>query len=691
MSGPAATPGPRIPWIGGVANSHPPSDAEVARRMIKYVLCALNPVAAALCLLTAFVVTRRKVLGHVRSWWLLIVGGAVTLAMLWVGAGHGYTAPWREIAGALTGSPLPQGATATATALAAERWQRWILGQVPLSVSIAIVWAGVVAWQRRRYQAVWREKRAPQPFMSGRAARRAHKEAEAEEVVKRSRARREQDQSPTAWMRQSAPFGIDPEGHPVRWEGAWFRSHIVVTGPTGYGKSTTLLRLVWIALMSFRSAGMALIVLDLKGDRTFARIVSIIARMSKRSAHTVSLFGSTAYINPLAHGTANEVVSRVMESLGTMREGGFSDAFHRTNGILHLKRVVEALDQLIEAGPAVTGKHWRRRLPDLASLMDVEELEKASLLMHGQQRRQLERHLQRIKVRRTLAESVEGMAGRVRALAETEAGRICGADEWVDVDELVRRGDVLILSLDAARDAESARAVGTMVIRDLTRLWAELDDEDWPEKTGRRAVLMLDEFSAIGGDTLRDCFERSRGGGGVVITSAQNDAAFSSISDEFAAVVWDNSDVHILHRQRSSAPDRAEHIGTESSWQETMQTAENRDPLGGMTQGTGVGTVRNVQAFIVHPDELKSLQTGQVVLVTPTGVHRVAVTPIQVQESEEPDHETTTDTETPPETVFRAFMPQPPASDSDVEPEAQAAEPEVEEWVIDEDGTRIPR
>ncbi|WP_284306026.1 type IV secretory system conjugative DNA transfer family protein [Mobilicoccus caccae] len=676
----------------------------------------------------------------------MTLAGLVLLPLLFgLGAGRIYVSPWREMAAVVARGGLmlrDGGAVRVLGGLVQERWLLWLWGQIPLGIGMALVICGLVLSRRRRFRPTWRVHRPDySTHLTGTKAAKAHERAKkiaASPPASTTDAAREQDDEQGSsslvarlaarvrrtqgasrpgeagtWTDSAALFGIDEAGEPVLWRGSWFLSHVVVTGPTGLGKTTTLLRLLWIALLGLRGARIGVVLIDLKGSKAFARSVKWLAALADRRCAVVSLSGPSAHVNPLRHGSSQEVTSRLMEALATMKDGGFSDPYHRSNGLNWLRMSLQALDQLIERGLArKDGTQWKRTLGDLLLLMEVEELARIRPQLVDPVKAKVGKRVARAAKDRDYRSSVGGMIARIETLAESEAGRLSVEDEHtVDIDTFVREAGVLVFSLDAQVDADSARALSTLVVKDLTRLFAQLDDEEWPDRTGGRTLLMLDEFGAIGGETLRDCFERSRSGGGCTILSAQTDAAFSAVSDEFAESVWDNAGIHILHRQRGSASARAEHIGTEASWQETIQVTEDSDIFGSVAPGTGVGSLRRVEEFIVHPKELRKLGTGQVILVEPEGVHRVAVTKIDDLPGEDspeaPSGESNTPDEDAPDTseqaapqapsfaeLFAAPPLQPRVEAPKASTTAQASEEEStgdedEEWIETPEGERI--
>src|SRR5699024_1423410 len=102
--------------------------------------------------------------------------------------------------------------------------------------------------------------------------------------------------------------------------------------------------------------------------------------------------------------------------------------------------------------------------------------------------------------------------------------------------QAIRDGDVVLFNLDAARDAQAARQIGNLAIQDAQAALSELGAEKWhegtplsrfgrPRPTGpvqmRMQLLIVDEFSALGGTLLQNLFERARSNGGAVILATQ--------------------------------------------------------------------------------------------------------------------------------------------------------------------------
>ena len=75
------------------------------------------------------------------------------------------------------------------------------------------------------------------------------------------------------------------------------------------------------------------------------------------------------------------------------------------------------------------------------------------------------------------------------------------------------------------------------------------------------------------------------------------------------------SKTFVLHQQYGeSADDYAKAIGTRAGRKETIQVMEDATLAGAEYAGSGVGSLRDVQQFIIDPNEMKQLSRGQVIV-----------------------------------------------------------------------------
>ena len=128
-------------------------------------------------------------------------------------------------------------------------------------------------------------------------------------------------------------------------------------------------------------------------------------------------------------------------------------------------------------------------------------------------------------------------------------------------------------------------------------------------------LIAIDEFSALGSDNTIALLARGREAGASVLLATQELADLDRAARGLRDQVLGNTAVKIAHRQDvpASAQAIAQMAGTEMVWDHTYRIA--RRPLLG-AHDTGAGTRRQVERFVIHPNVIKSLPTGEAVLIT---------------------------------------------------------------------------
>ena len=127
------------------------------------------------------------------------------------------------------------------------------------------------------------------------------------------------------------------------------------------------------------------------------------------------------------------------------------------------------------------------------------------------------------------------------------------------------------------------------------------------------ATVAVDEFSALGSDQLLQLLARGREAGISVLLATQELSDLERAARGFRDQVLGLTALKIVHRQDvpSSAQTIAEMAGTERVWEQTQQIRGLFAPA-----GASRGTRREVEQFIIHPNEVKALATGQAVMLT---------------------------------------------------------------------------
>ena len=410
-----------------------------------------------------------------------------------------YLRPWLDVGDATSSNARKAGELGPALShLVSTSWARWIVDQLPLAAGLALLVGGVVMWRREKYRAYWREEDDEPDALwtqtSEKAARKAHRKAEATRMPAVT--------ASTPFADLAMKFGVDENRRLFPITGQYLRSHVLVISPTGYGKSTILTKFLQGWIVQWAPRRLPTILIDLKGDPDLRATVRAMAYDTGRDCAEVTLDADTDTYNCIAHGTPPEVASRVLSALADARDGGFTEPHHRVVGQRWLNLAVAVLDGLIAAdAPRRDKQPWRRDMHHLAELMIPSQLAAHAGAIDGSLRTRADELFAEIAAEKDLRKSISGMRQRLANLVETGAGHIMvQAEDGVDLEAIIRKGDVAIFSLSSARNAEAVQTLGNLLIKDLTSVFARLEQEKWAKKNDARVAVVIDEWSALSGN-----------------------------------------------------------------------------------------------------------------------------------------------------------------------------------------------
>jgi conjugal transfer pilus assembly protein TraD len=216
--------------------------------------------------------------------------------------------------------------------------------------------------------------------------------------------------------------------------------------------------------------------------------------------------------------------------------------------------------------------------------------------------------------------AIRGLQTRLAVVTESHTGAYLlppgaahGAPE-IDLRAALSGPEVVVFSLNSSRYGRLASQIGTLVVQDLVAASGDRLARATGGRALDRAVIGIDEFSALGAEHVIALLARGRESGLCVLLATQELADLERAAPGLRDQVLGVTAIKIAHRQ--DVPDSAHTIaqmaGTEKRWDETHQIG--RRLLGGYE--TGRGTRRQVEQFIVHPNEIKSLRTGEAVVIS---------------------------------------------------------------------------
>jgi conjugal transfer pilus assembly protein TraD len=395
-------------------------------------------------------------------------------------------------------------------------------------------------------------------------------------------------------------LGTDPAGRPVHLRDAQLAAHALIVGASGSGKTTTLLAILGDQIRR----GNPVIAIDMKGSPGFAAQLRRAADAAGRELRVWTPDGPSHW-NPLAHGNFTELKDKLI----------LTERFSEPHYMRAAERYVQSVLQVLHAahpGQAAT-------LDEVVSMMEPRRL--ATVLRRVP--RPLGDRVQDYLASLTTDQlsGVRGLGTRLALLSESSAGPHLApgpASTTIDLHRALDGGEVVLFSLNSSVYGKLAAQLGALAIQDVTSASGHR-----LESLGRPlplAIVAIDEFSALGADNLLALLARGREAGTGVLAATQEFADLERAGHGFRDQVVGISAVKIVHRQEvpASAQMIAQMAGTERFWEETRQL---RGPFTGA--GGSRGTRRQAERFVVHPNEIKTLRTGEAMLLTKSPVAKV--------------------------------------------------------------------
>jgi conjugal transfer pilus assembly protein TraD len=390
-------------------------------------------------------------------------------------------------------------------------------------------------------------------------------------------------------------LGVTRRGRPVSLEDRELSAHALILGASGAGKTTAL---VTILDQQIRR-GTPVIAIDMKGSPTFAAQLGRAAAAAGRPFKLWTPDGP-GFWNPLQHGNATEGKDKL---ICTER---FSEPHYQRAA----ERYVQSLLQVLRhahPGSQVT-------LDDVVRFMDPKRLPRLLRNVPPDLAARVQDY--RSGLTPDQLSAIRGLQTRLAVITEADAGAYLrpAGPGTIDLCSALDGPEVVLFSLNSSRYGKFAAQLGTMVVQDLICTTGLRLEHTAPGARLRPALIAIDEFSGIGGEHVVALFARGREAGVGALVATQEMADLDRAGHGVRDQVIGNTALKLVLRQDvpASAHTVAQIAGTERVWEETRQIG------GGLLfpGPPGRGTRREVERFIIDPNDVKTLRTGEAVLIS---------------------------------------------------------------------------
>lgn len=363
--------------------------------------------------------------------------------------------------------------------------------------------------------------------------------------------------------------------------------HTLVLGTTGSGKTVTVCNIVESAI----NRSIPVIYIDGKGDDRLGKQVVAYAEKHDRTASLFSMHEEGINYNPLATGGFTSKKDRIIE----LRE--WSEEHYKKLSEGYLQAVFKVMECC----------HMPCNMVSLAAHLDLKQL-KALVREHEASIPNAQKLMDELNQQEQASKSIESLIAEIRNFSASEIGHLFDVSEEkpvLSLDDVLEQKGVAYFSLPALEFPSMAKTLGRLIINDLKATVAKR----WSKGLLTPVYVIFDEFSVFAGEQVLNVINMGRGAGihAVLCTQSLSDiaSARNNNASHFVNQVVGNCNNFILHRQNS--PQDAEMlagvIGTRNTQEFTMQVKEN--------EPTTMGTIKQTKGFIIHPDEIKRLGTGE--------------------------------------------------------------------------------
>jgi len=384
--------------------------------------------------------------------------------------------------------------------------------------------------------------------------------------------------------------------------------HTQVIGGSGAGK-TNLLK---VMIEDRVRRGHGVIFFDFKADMALQDWMTGLSESSGRRDDLMMISMSDPKVshtyNPLQYGSETEITSQIMNSLT------WSESFYRDVAESGLMIIIKAFCYRRDQG----GKSFFLNdlysfLTDASVRMDVLA-EILNLSYPERFKSDLRRVIEELS--NSKKDNYQGLINQISKIMNSTAGEIVSGTPGIEAEfnfkDAIRERKIAYLFMNSLKLKETASIMGKLMLMDLMKTVGSIyDDRNFIKQP---LTLIIDEFASFATPDFGEFIEKARGAGIGVIVAYQSRQSLNSIEGDLALKLNENTATKVVFQVQDS--EDAEWfcglLGTQKVEKETHQAEEGF--FFGDTK-TGMKSVREVEEYVVHPNELKSLKMGQALLV----------------------------------------------------------------------------
>lgn len=403
----------------------------------------------------------------------------------------------------------------------------------------------------------------------------------------------------TAPDKTSVFLGRDESDKRVYLKETFRRSHTQIIGTTNAGKTESVI-LPWI--IKDLENGSGALIIDGKSDvdfldKLYAYVVKTNRQKDFRFFSLVQIDKSHPF-NPFRGGTAQEIAERIFSSFPIE---------HPHFKPIQSKMFLALVTLVTELGFVPSFSIIHRLLTDSLYLTALLEYSKNEDI-----KRLLEAFLK--KSNREKSDEISGLEANLSPFAfGTHAELFNVKDNAIDFDEALRQNQICYFQLPTMLYPFLGEATGKLVLQSFQSAVAKR--QVGLTKKARFFSCYLDDFQDYIYRGFGALLNKSRSANIGVVFSHQALGDLDKVGNDFRNVVLTNTNIKVI--MRSNDPGTCEHFAKSFGTRKSEKKTERRTRSAFGEARTGEGSVRDVEEYIYHPNEIKQLGIGEAIVSIP--------------------------------------------------------------------------
>jgi type IV secretory pathway TraG/TraD family ATPase VirD4 len=314
---------------------------------------------------------------------------------------------------------------------------------------------------------------------------------------------------------------------------------------------------------------------------------------------------SYAY-NPISLGTETEISSQIMNAFT------WSESFYKNSAENALLIILKAFcyqrdmtDKTFHLGNLyqfLTDPSFRMDMVSAVGQLNYPEMFRGDL--------------QRIceELSTNKKENYLSLITQISKILNSSAGEIVahkiGKDEEFNLKEAMSSGKITYFMMNNLKLKETAAIMGKFILQDLMKTVGNIyDDRNYKRNP---VTLIIDEFASFATPDFGEFIEKARGAGISIVVTYQSRKSLDHIEQSLALKMNENTANKVVFQAQDSEDVEwfCSLLGTKTTVKETNQAESG---LFG-DRKTGAKSIREVEEYVIHPNEIKKLKLGQALL-----------------------------------------------------------------------------